>query len=197
MNRKAMILTTYQQAKYVQAALSDVVGRRLDQIAGPTMSALSGLETHPWAEDLRPGHLRAQPPVPLSRIVNGTIDTHDQADGVQHWTMGCHGSVGFLNAVLRVVNIPVQPVWICGHELAYFMTEQRYLEHGDDPDDVKNSSTSIFNVLIDEPTYEAWFTNNLTVNITDPNSPALAAVGRFAVQFPRERSRVSRSLRPN
>jgi hypothetical protein len=66
------------------------------------------------------------------------------------------------------------------------MTEQRYLDHGDDPYNqiVKNSTASILNVLIDEPTYQAWFTNDLTVNITDPNSPALANVGRSAIQFP-------------
>jgi len=123
---------------------------------------------------------------PLSRIVNGTIDTNNPSYGVQHWTMGCHGSVGFLNAVLRVVNVPVQPVWICGHELACFLTEQLYLDHGDDPYNqvVKSSTASISNVLIDEPTYQARFTNNLAANITNPNDPALNSVGRAAQQFP-------------
>lgn len=123
---------------------------------------------------------------PLSRIVTGTVDTNNQGLGAHHWTMGCHGSVGLLNAVLRVVNIPVQPVWIAGHELAYFMTEKMYMDHGDDPynQNVKNSMASILNVLIDEPTYQARFTNDLTANITDPNSPALMNVGLSAAQFP-------------
>jgi hypothetical protein len=54
---------------------------------------------------------------PLSRIVSGTIDSNNPGYGSQHWTMGCHGSVGFLNAVLRVVNVPVQPVWYAATSL--------------------------------------------------------------------------------
>jgi hypothetical protein len=124
--------------------------------------------------------------VPLSRIIGGTIDANNPSYGVQHWTAGCHGSVGFLHAVLRVLNIPVQPVWVCGHELAYFTSEKLYLDHGDDPYNavVKAAPNSpILNLLIDEPTYQAWFTSDLTVNITDPSSPALANVGRSAAQF--------------
>ena len=75
--------------------------------------------------------------------------------------------------MLRAVNIPVQPVWVCGHELAHFMTENLYLDHGDDPynANVKNSNSPILSLLIDEATYTAWFTSDLTVNITDNASP--------------------------
>jgi hypothetical protein len=124
--------------------------------------------------------------VPLSRIVGGTIDANNLSYGVQHWTAGCHGSVGFLHAVLRVLNIPVQPVWVCGHELAYFTSEKLYLDHGDDPYNavVRAAPNSpILNLLIDEATYQSWFTSDLTVNITDYSSPALANVGRSAAQF--------------
>ena len=129
-------------------------------------------------------HYRGYPP--LSKIIIGTIDSNNPSMGAQHWTAGCHGSVGFLNAVLRVVNIPVQPVWVCGHELAYFMTENMYMDHGDDPYNlnVKNSSQRISNVLIDEATYKSRFSNDLTVNITDPQSPACPNVGLSASQFP-------------
>jgi len=129
-------------------------------------------------------HYRGYPP--LSKILTGTIDNNNPSMGVQHWTAGCHGSVGFLNAVLRAVNIPVQPVWICGHELAYFMTDKLYLDHGDDPYNlnVKNSSQPISNVLIDEETYKSRFSNDLTINITVPLSPACANVGLSAIQFP-------------
>ena len=123
---------------------------------------------------------------PLSKIVNGTIASNDPSDGLQHWTAGCHGSVGFLHAVLRVVNIPVQPVWVSGHELAYFMTEGLYLDHGDDPYNaiVKSFPNSpILSLLIDEATYQSRFTSDPTVNITDPYSPALANVGLSAAQF--------------
>lgn len=123
-------------------------------------------------------HYRGYPP--LSKIVNGTIDSNYPNLGQQHWTAGCHGSVGFLNEVLRVVNIPVQPVWVCGHELPYFVSEKLYMDHGDDPYnlDVKNSAAPSLSLLIDEPTYMSWFTGDLSVNITDYQSPACANVGR-------------------
>jgi hypothetical protein len=122
----------------------------------------------------------------LSRAVNGTIDANNPALSTQRWTLGCAGSVGFLNAVVRVVNIPVQPVWIAGHELAYFASEGAYLDHGDDPYNlnVKNSTAAVLNPLIDEATYAARFTSDATVNITDNNSPALANVGSAAASFP-------------
>jgi hypothetical protein len=123
---------------------------------------------------------------PISRIIAGTIDANNSGQGRQHWTLGCHGSVGFLNALLRVVNIPVQPVWICGHELACFMTEGKYIDHGDDPYNlnVRNSTASISNVLISEATYQAQFTSNLNVNITDSASPVCPNVGATAANFP-------------
>jgi hypothetical protein len=124
--------------------------------------------------------------VPLSKIVVGTVDANNPGQGTQHWTAGCHGSVGFLHAVLRVLNVPVQPVWICGHELAYFPSEKLYLDHGDDPYNqiVKNHPASpVLNLLIDEATYQAWFTPDLTVNINGTNATALANVGRKAAEF--------------
>lgn len=123
---------------------------------------------------------------PLSKIIGGTVDSNQPELGVRHYTAGCHGSVGFLNAVLRVANIPVQPVWVCGHELACFMTEGLYLDHGDDPynQNVKNSSQPIINVLIREADYKSRFSSDLKVNITDDQSPACANVGLAAIQFP-------------
>ncbi|MCK5044824.1 hypothetical protein KAR26_03825, partial [Candidatus Parcubacteria bacterium] len=117
---------------------------------------------------------------PLSKIVNGTVDRNNPEYGTQHWTAGCHGSVGFLSATLRSVNIPVQPVWICGHELAYFITENRYLSHGDDPynQNTKDAQTAGISLLIDETTYKNWFTSDSSVNITDYQSPACANIGR-------------------
>jgi hypothetical protein len=124
--------------------------------------------------------------VPLSRIIGGTVAANDPVDGLQHWTAGCHGSVGFLHAVLRVLNVPVQPVWVCGHELAFFPSEKLYLDHGDDPYNavVRAAPNSpILSLLIDEATYQSWFTSDLTVNITGTNSTALANVGRKAAEF--------------
>ena len=124
--------------------------------------------------------------VPLSKIVEGTVDANNPTLGAQHWTAGCHGSVGFLHAVLRVLNIPVQPIWVSGHELAYFVSEKLYLDHGDDPynANVRAAPNSpILSLLIDESTYQSWFIPDLTVNITDPYSPAKNNVGRRANEF--------------
>jgi hypothetical protein len=59
------------------------------------------------------------------------------------------------------------------------------MDHGDDPYNlnVKNSSSSIDSLLMDEATYALWFTTDLTVNITNNTSPACANVGRQAAQF--------------
>ncbi len=129
-------------------------------------------------------HYRGFPPI--SRVTGGTIDSANPGLGPACYTMGCHGTVGFLNAILRAVNIPVQPIWVAGHELACFLTEGKYLDHGDDPYNsiVRASSQPILEVLIDEATYQARFTTDLTANIVDLNSPALAYVGYSAVNFP-------------
>ncbi len=139
---------------------------------------------HTFASFVAAWQYRGYPP--LSRIVNGTVDANNPGMGVQHWTAGCHGSVGFLSAVLRAANIPVQPVWVCGHALACFMTEKMYLDHGDDPynQNVKSSSQPISRVLIDERTYRSRFTSDLRVNITDPQSPGCPNVGLAAAHFP-------------
>lgn len=114
---------------------------------------------------------------PLSSIIAGTTDPNN---GFAHWTAGCHGSLGFYTAVLKAVNIPVRPVWVCGHELAFFPTENLYLDHGDDPYNlnVKNSPKPMTDFLIDEATYKSWFTSDVTVNIVDQSSPACANIGK-------------------
>ena len=126
---------------------------------------------------------------PLSRIIGGTIDTRYPTYGALHWTAGCHGSTGFLNALLRVVNIPVQPIWACGHEMAYFMSEDLYLDHGDDPYNAvvraSDPALSILLLLINSATYQSRFGGDLTVNILDDYSPACAYIGYAAPISPR------------
>ena len=127
---------------------------------------------------------------PLSRIVAGTVDARYPADGVQHWTAGCHGSVGFLNEVLRVVNIPVQPVWVSGHELACFVSERKYLDHGDDPYNAVVRGlpgVPILDLLIDEPTYQGRFSPDLAINVDTPVAtpppPDPSYIGYAAAHF--------------
>ena len=73
-------------------------------------------------------------------------------------------------------------MWICGHELAFFMSENLYLDHGDVPynQDVKKSGMPMLTYLIDEATYKERFTPDLGLNITDLSSPAGANVGLSA-----------------
>lgn len=123
---------------------------------------------------------------PISRIIGGTVDANNPGQGTQHWTLGCHGSVGFLAATLRSLNIPVQPIWVGGHELACFLTERQYLDHGDDPYHANVRSqpgVPILNLLIDEATYQSRFSTDLTVNVNSPSAGVLANIGKAAADF--------------
>jgi hypothetical protein len=85
-----------------------------------------------------------------------------------------------------MLNTPVQPVWVSGHELAYFTDEENYLDHGNDPYNAVVRglpNVSVLNLLIDEPTYQSRFTSDLTINLTNPSDPALANVGYMALNF--------------
>ncbi len=74
---------------------------------------------------------------PASRVISGTIASEVISGKkfvypLMHWTAGCHGTVGFLRSVLRVVNIPVKDLIVAQHALAAFPTINKYLSHGDD-----------------------------------------------------------------
>ena len=95
---------------------------------------------------------------PISRVVSGT--RRDSDGEFSHFTAGCWGTTTFLSAVLRVVNIPVKEVGAHGHAFPYFMSEGKYLSHGDDPYNQTMRSTPLIPIeelLIDETTYDAWF----------------------------------------
>jgi len=122
---------------------------------------------------------------PISSIVYGTTDLNNPGYGVRHWTAGCHGSTGFVHSALRVLNIPVQPVWVTGHELMYFMSEDLYMDHGDDPYNqvVKASGAPSLGLLIDSATWRLRFGADEAVNILDPNDPVKIWIGFAASQF--------------
>lgn len=97
---------------------------------------------------------------PVTRILAGTFLTGHPEWGVRHWTAGCRGTLSFLRAMLRTVNIPVLPVYVCGHALVYFPTEKRWLSHGDDPYNALSKATPAFaasNLLTVESSYQSWF----------------------------------------
>jgi hypothetical protein len=104
---------------------------------------------------------------PVLRTITGTTDLANPAFGERHWTAACHGTAGFLRAILRTVNIPVVHDHQCGHALPYFSAEGLYLSHADDPyycytrpDPAFPMSDSIFpmsEILINQTTYDSWF----------------------------------------
>ncbi len=97
---------------------------------------------------------------PIRATIQGT--TYSALGQFHHWTAGCHGTTGFLRNVLRAVNIPVQIARVCGHSQAYFMTEGRYLDHGDNPYNLDFKATNLpaSALLIDQATYTQWFGAN-------------------------------------
>jgi hypothetical protein len=133
-------------------------------------------------------HWQYRGTVPVSRIIEGTkvSSSQNQEWGFCHWTAGCHGTNGFLRAVLRVANIPVIYTRKVGHATPYFPTEELYLSHGDDIyggsfyigineipplDEEENPISFLQNItkpqypavdlLINKTTYDSWFSSNL------------------------------------
>lgn len=98
---------------------------------------------------------------PLSRVIDGTPYA-GWSPPFGHWTAGCHGTTAFLRNVLRAVNVPVHIVRICDHSLAHFLTEGRYLDHGDAPYNQTFKATGLpaSALLIDEATYTQRFGAN-------------------------------------
>ena len=111
---------------------------------------------------------------PVSRILEGTPNTNPSPgytdNQFKHRTVGCHGTNGFLRAVLRVVNIPVvyQRPPNSGHATPGFPSEGMYLSHGDDPYNRLTKSTPPYpavDLLIDQAQYDTWF----PLASSDPN----------------------------
>ena len=124
-------------------------------------------------------HYRGFPPI--SRVINGTKRRQDEiSNGVQHYTKGCHGTVGFLRSVLRTINIPVDYTRAARHGLPHFMSINMYLSHGDDPYSAYNRTRDGFNaeeLLIDEITYQDWFGPRI------PENKVLENVGRRSIEL--------------
>jgi hypothetical protein len=103
---------------------------------------------------------------PVSRIIGRTPTTNPnyQDNCVISRTAGCWGTTGFLISVLRLVNIPVHCQVLVGnqndHATPWFPSEDRWYSHGDDPYNGNAFATPPFpaeELLIDRPTFEAWF----------------------------------------
>ncbi|NHI94973.1 MAG: hypothetical protein EAX96_20960 [Candidatus Lokiarchaeota archaeon] len=99
---------------------------------------------------------------PAWRVIMGTTckgtpcGVHDGSN--RHWIAGCHGMVGFLRSILRLVNIPVANIRVCNNALPYFMTESLYLSHGDDPyDSLSKGKFSADKLFISQKQFDQWF----------------------------------------
>ena len=97
---------------------------------------------------------------PMSRVINGTLQTSEPAQGIHCRTAGCWCTTGFLRATLRAVNIPVQMVVNGGHAQPWFMADGLYLSHGDDPYNQLTTAVPPIpasEIPIDQAKFNAWF----------------------------------------
>jgi hypothetical protein len=97
---------------------------------------------------------------PMTRVINGTVQTSHPTWGSAHRTAGCWGTVGFLRVLLRVINIPVKLVTNAGHAQPWFMADGAYLSHGDDP--YNRLTTAVppippAEILTDQAKFDSWF----------------------------------------
>ncbi len=117
---------------------------------------------------------------PVSRVIGGTVYAKKRSAGQKHHTSGCHGTVGFLRAVLRTLNIPVAYRKAHSHAVPHFMSVNRFLSHGDDPYGKLSKSTEPFpaeDLLIDHATFQRWFGPGV------PDGEAEDNVGRRVVEL--------------
>jgi hypothetical protein len=153
------------------ATIENVVGwtRRMNHFIGGFQAEVA--EAH-W-------QYRGVPP--LMRVLNGTVNAGapgPYGQTVLHWTLGCHGTNTVLRDLLRHANIPVEYTARSGHAIPHFVTEGRYLSHGDDPYSraVQGPPPLPGNaeLLIDSGTWTRWFGPNV------PNATAFSNIGRQA-----------------
>lgn len=116
-------------------------------------------------------HWQYRGAAPMSRILSGTFNPQLPNFGVRHWTAGCHGTAGFFRMLLRTVNIPVKMVFGGYHSQVYFMSEGRYLDHGDAPYNLLTYDPNIpaGELLIDQTKYTLWFGLNLPLEVQSKN----------------------------
>jgi hypothetical protein len=130
------------------------IGKLLDWVSANCVHYF-GASTYQNMED----HWQYRGCPPIGRTIEGTTNPNIGSGSFNHWTAGCHGTTGLLRNVLRAVNIPAAITTVCGHSQAVFLTEGRYLDHGDNPYNSTFTGTGLpaVDLLIDQATYESWF----------------------------------------
>jgi hypothetical protein len=121
---------------------------------------------------------------PVERIINGTIRMiYNERRVIEHHTLGCTGTTGFLRAVLRLLLIPVKFILNSrhGHSLPYFISIDKYLSHGDDPYEAifrYGSNIPIELLLLDRSTYVEWFESAV-----DPTFNLSRRIAELALEY--------------
>jgi hypothetical protein len=121
---------------------------------------------------------------PLARVLAGTVQTSHPDLGSMHRTAGCWGTTGLFRALLRAVNVPVELVTNAGHAQPRFMSEARYLSHGDDPYNRLTKATPPIpaaEIPIGQATFDAWF--GAGVSATDRDNNIGRRTRELAVQY--------------
>ena len=96
----------------------------------------------------------------MLRTNQGIMDQANPWADVRCWTAGCHGTAGFLRAILRTVNIPVVHEHQSGHALPHFSADGLHLSHGDDPYTqytFADPPYPISELLIKQSKFDEWF----------------------------------------
>jgi hypothetical protein len=98
---------------------------------------------------------------PVVKMIQGTKPlSAPPGSDIPHITGGCWGTTGFLRAVLRSVNVPVELVTHCGHAQPHFIEDGLYLTHGDDPYNALTRSVPpmpISEILVNQVQFDSWF----------------------------------------
>lgn len=114
---------------------------------------------------------------PVSRIIDGSTSDFHPEWGLVHITAGCFGTLGFYRSIFRSVNIPIKTLITesngINHAQICFLSENKYLWHGDDPYDALSKATPLPSeesqltpgesllppareILIDQVVYDEW-----------------------------------------
>jgi len=84
---------------------------------------------------------------PVSRIIDGSTSDFHPEWGLVHITAGCFGTLGFYRSIFRSVNIPIKTLITesngINHAQICFLSENKYLWHGDDPYDALSKATPL------------------------------------------------------
>jgi len=139
----------------IGASRMDTIGKLLEWVSDNLVHYYGAFS---YEETENHWQYRGNPPI--VRMIDGTTNPTIGLGGqFNHWTAGCHGTTGFIRNVLRAVNIPVHISTVCGHSQACFITEDVYLDHGDNPynSTFKSTGQPASALLIDHNTYVSWF----------------------------------------